>query len=655
MSRGISLLHLSLLVLACISIVTCQADSLPLPKSLQSGQPVLLRPYLYVLEDRDGTADPFMLSTHPASFVPLDSLHPERPTDYYWLRAVLRTDTGNPIPNLALFFTHLTYVDVYLFGDSALLFHRKNGAFRERSAIAEGDGRLFTTMSLEPGKEYILLLKVHHTKHYRPQFDFALQQRDLYFRELHKRELWEAALQGAVCVFFLYTLLSWLVSHFRPYLWLLLFIAGASLYVISSAGYIIEWFFPEDPATGWLFNIHFVYISMLGLYLLLAEFWQLKKYNPGLYRWGQGMIVLLLCCSLTCFSIDYFTGNFNLANNVNLMVWPLKMVFLGSLLFVCWRRLSPAQRYLAYGIGLFGAASLLVTLNSVFTHEKSLAITPIIVDVLILCVFLLFSTGLKEEMRQHEIAKQLVLEELTRLQKHQNILLEKKVEERTAELNISNRRLLKQKTLLTERNVRIETLINELNHRVKNNLQMLYSLLSLQLPMVQDDVSRDMLRGNIGKIRAMMLVNQKLFDFEREGSISLCEFVTELASHLQKIYDTRGRARILQNIPAGIRLNDKYILSFGLILSELLTNTFKHAFEDHPDPCIQVEVSAVNSHLLQFTYSDNGRGLKTVETSNRFTMGIPLIKDLVRQMNGNMALDQDSGLSYSFTIPVQHV
>ncbi|HEY4062112.1 MAG TPA: histidine kinase dimerization/phosphoacceptor domain -containing protein [Puia sp.] len=619
---------------------------------MQSGQSVLLRQYLRVLEDRDGTADPRSLAGQSASFVPLDSLHPRQPTDYYWLKTVLRTDTGMAIPNLALSFTHLTYVDTYLFRDSVLLWHREAGAFRKQSAITDGDGRLFNTLVLEPGKEYTLLIRVHHTKHYQPQFDFAIQRREFYFMQLHKKELWEAALQGAVCVFFLYTLLSWMVSRFRPYLWLLLFIAGASLYVISSGGYIIEWFFPEDPPTGWLFNIHFVYAGLLGLYLLLAEFWQLKRYNPTLYRWGQGMIVLLLCCSITCFTIDYTTGNFNLANNVNLMAWPLKMIFLGCLLYFCWRRLSHAQRYLAYGILLFGAASLLVTLNSVFTHEKALAITPIIVDVIILCVFLLFSTGLKEEMRQHEIAKQLVLEELTRLQKHQNILLEKKVEERTEELNISNRRLLKQKTQLTERNVRIETLINELNHRVKNNLQMLYSLLSLQLPIVNDDASRDMLRGNIGKIRAMMLVNQKLFDYEKGGSISLREFVCELASHLQKIYDTRGRTRILPNIPAGIRLNDKYILSFGLILSELLTNTFKHAFEDHPDPCIQVEVVTIDAHLLQFVYSDNGKGLKEEETGKKFTMGIPLIRDLVRQMNGSMVLEEQSGLSYSFTIPV---
>jgi len=228
------------------------------------------------------------------------------------------------------------------------------------------------------------------------------------------------------------------------------------------------------------------------------------------------------------------------------------------------------------------------------------------------------------------------------------------VEERTGELNISNRRLLKQKHLLAERNTKIETLINELNHRVKNNLQLLYSLLSLQLPLVKDGVSREILKGNIGKIRAMMLVNQKLFNFEKGGSIGLCDFITELAAHLQKIYDTKEKTRILQNIPAGIQLSDKHTLSFGLILSELFTNTFKHAFHDHPDPCICVEAVSLNDHLLQFVYSDNGNGNRRKETENtdKFTMGIPLIKDLTRQLNGQMTISRNNGLSYSFTIPV---
>ena len=172
--------------------------------------------------------------------------------------------------------------------------------------------------------------------------------------------------------------------------------------------------------------------------------------------------------------------------------------------------------------------------------------------------------------------------------------------------------------------------------------------------MVKDGVSREILKGNIGKIRAMMLVNEKLFNFERGQSISLCEFVTELAAHLQKIYDTKEKTRIRMNIPSTIHLSDKHTLSFGLILSELFTNTFKHAFRDQADPCIQVEATSASEHLLQFVYSDNGVGMAHEDNDNheKFTMGIPLIRDLTRQLNGEMTISGDNGLYYSFTIPV---
>jgi two-component sensor histidine kinase len=88
-------------------------------------------------------------------------------------------------------------------------------------------------------------------------------------------------------------------------------------------------------------------------------------------------------------------------------------------------------------------------------------------------------------------------------------------------------------------------------------------------------------------------------------------------------------------------------------MSELFTNTFKHAFVDHPDPCIRVKATALDDNLLQFTYADNGIGLASNNKEDeRFTMGIPLIRDLTRQMNGQMSVNGEGGLTYCFTIPV---
>jgi two-component sensor histidine kinase len=655
MAHRISFLKPSGLILLGLLLGFGAADGSPLTTPLLAGQCLSLQPWFTALEDSTGTRSAAGLAGNPAAFVPLASMPKGDPTSYYWLRATFRTNDLDD-PGDILTFNHLTFVDIYLYQDNNLIIHKRSGAFLPRSDLSDGDGRLYTVLPLGKNSTYTLLIRVHHTKHYQPVFDFQLLPKRQYFNTLHAKESIDAALMGAIGLFFVYTLLSWLASRFRPYLWLLVFIGGIGCYVISLNGYWIDWFSPESPAAAWMLNVHFLHLGMLGLYLLVTDFWRLKKDYPRLYSWLRWVPPGIVISSVACFCIDYFTGNFSLASQISGFEHPLMLGFIVATLWTCWPRLNSARRYLAYGILLCGASGLFVAVRALVIHEQAFTSIGLVGDCLVLFIFLLFSTGLKEEMRQHELTKQAALEELTRLQQQQNNLLEKRVEERTAELRVSNKRLLNQKHLLAERNSKIETLINELNHRVKNNLQLLYSLLSLQLPMVRDGTSRDILKGNIGKIRAMMLVNQKLFNSEKGRSIGLCEFISELAVHLQKIYDTKEKTRIMQDIPASLRLSDKHTLSFGLILSELFTNTFKHAFRDHPDPCIRVEAVALNDHLLEFVYSDNGIGIPAGDNADdnkeKFTMGIPLIKDLTRQMNGQMTISGDKGLSYSFTIPV---
>lgn len=651
MLREISLLKApASLLLVALFFGLAPAGGHPLNQPLLSGQRISLTPYFTIFQDSSGLLSAGELYHREKVFMPLGTASSGNPVGYYWLRTTLHTDSSKD-PGDVLFFSHLTYVDVYLYSDSGLVMHKVAGAFRARSELNPEDGRFYTMLPLQPGKDYTLLLQVHHTKHFQPIFDFQLQPKRKFFVDLRVHEAFDAALLGAVCVFFLYSLMSWIVSRFRPYGWLMLFITGIGLYVMGSKGYLIDWFTPEDPAAGWLLNVQFLHAGLLGMYFLVADFWRFKTDFPRFYARVRWLSVLIITTSVADFCIDYFTGNYWLTGLIHYIENPVMIAFIIAAIYTCWPRLSPAQRYLAYGVIVCGIAGSFIVTNALLNHERALTSTGLVADCIILVVVLLFSTGLKEEMRHHEIAKLAALEQLNQLQQHQNSILENKVEERTEELGISNKRLLKQKHLLAERNTKIETLINELNHRVKNNLQLLYSLLSLQLPMVKDGISRDILKGNIGKIRAMMLVNQKLFNFEQGRGVGLSEFISELAAHLQKIYDSREQTRILQDIPADLRLSDKYTLSFGLILSELFTNTFKHAFKDHPDPCIRVQAMTINDQLLQFVYSDNGIGIAPKEDGERFTMGIPLIRDLTRQMNGQMSVNGQNGLSYCFTIP----
>ena len=650
MRRDISLKAPGRLFLLVLLICLTPAAGYPFSPVPLSGQRISLAPYFSIFQDSTGLRLADDLYGRPGDFTPLSSASSGSPLGYYWLRTSLHT--GSLQGGQVLSFTHLTYVDIYLYSDSGRILHKVAGAYRARSELDPEDGRFYTTLPLQADHDYTLLLQVHHTNHYQPIFDFALQSGTSFFSSLRTRLSFDAALLGAVVLFLIYTLISWIVSRFHPYVWLMVFITGMGGYVLGSKGYWIQWLTPEDPAAGWMLNVQFLHAGLLGAYLLVADFWRFKIEFPRFYTWVRWVPVMIITTSVADLCIDYFSGNYWLTGVIHYIENPVIVTFIFAAIYICWRRLSPAQRYLGYGVALCGLASIFISANAYIHHEQSLTSTGLVADIVILTVFLLFSTGLKEEMRHHEIAKMAALHELNQLQQHQNSILEKRVAERTEELGISNKRLLKQKHLLAERNAKIETLINELNHRVKNNLQLLYSLLSLQLPIVKDGVSREILQGNIGKIRAMMLVNQKLFNFEQGRGVSLCEFVAELAAHLQKIYDTREQTRIVQDIPADLQFSDRHTLSFGLILSELFTNTFKHAFKDHPDPCIRVQATMVENEL-QFIYSDNGIGIATQDNQERFTMGIPLIRDLTRQMNGQMSVSGQNGLSYCFTIPIK--
>ena len=626
------------------------ADTLVIREPQLNGSHIVLLPYFKAWEDPQKQQDTSRIFQRSLSFRPLDELQSESRTSFYWLSMDIRNGTASP-QKLALAFSSLTYVDVYLYQNGQCILHRATGHFREQQFISPGDTRLSVQLKFEPSQTYRLLLKVHHSKGYKPVFNFYLQPKDAYTAQTHRKEIIDAFSLGAVFLFFIYSLLSFIVSRFRPYLWLMCFIVGIGVYGVCSAGYMIEWIFPNDPTTGWLFNTPSAHLGSFGIYMLLLDFWQMRKHNPILYR--LGIMLIIEVTLLTCFGItvNAISGNFNLVNTINLCSFPLPLAFMCASLWVCWKRLTRPQKYLGYGLLLFFLAAAYTVGSSAILHEKSLHMAPYVSNFTTLAVFLLFATGLKEELRQHEIDKNAALGALNELQQHQKALLEQEVEDRTSELKISNSRLTEQTALLADRNTKIETLINEINHRVKNNLQLLYSLISLQVPSIPDNASREILKGNLGKIKAMMLVNQKLFRFDEGSSVNVEDFTLELTAHLKKIYDSKSRIRIVQKVEKGVMLHGKITLSFGLILSELLTNSFKYAFADHDNPQISILVETMNEGI-RFVYADNGAGMELEKPRERMTMGVSLVHDLARQMNGKLQVSNQDGLRYEFIIPV---
>lgn len=665
---------IAFILCSCILNHICRADTVTLPqpaipvltpaihsKIVASGVPVLtldsgstrntkLEPYFSAWEDTATTTGIMRILSGPTTFVPIAQLVRRSPVSTYWLSASIVV-AGGQTGNYTISFNALTFVDLYLFQDGHCVHHGSAGILRPASALGKEDGRNWLGLSLSRPGKYLLMLQVRHVKHYQPVFDFALHRREEWQNLRYHKAGSKFRLQGAVWIFFIYTLISWKVSRFRPYAWLLLFITGILSYDLCTDGYMIEWFFPEHPAAALPLYMHSLHLGILGILLLTVDFWKLRTIAPRLYRAGIGVIGFLTFMVVTTLWIDLTTGNYFLANLVNLCAAAVYLSFLAAAVFFCWNRLNAAQRYLAYGLFVFIGVGIFMTLASALFSERSATIVTYFTNGGILAIFIVFSTGLKQALQQYEVDKRAALQELNRLQLHQNALLEMNVAERTIELRAANRDLSQQKELLAQKNVRIETLIDELNHRVKNNLQLLYGLMSLQLPDVADVASQNILKSHLVRIKAMMLANQKLHGFNETDMIKLGQFLQELFEYQMLIFDAGQGVKLELDLPADVALNARYTLSLGLIFSELLTNSYKYAFAGVRAPSISIAVRLSRTGELICHYADNGIGIKGHRADER-SQGSMLVQDLVRQMEGYMTVGQGQGVSYDFSIPL---
>ncbi len=218
-----------------------------------------------------------------------------------------------------------------------------------------------------------------------------------------------------------------------------------------------------------------------------------------------------------------------------------------------------------------------------------------------------------------------------RLLEKENIKLDKIVSEKTRDLSIS----LDQK----------EVLLKEIHHRVKNNLQIISSLLRLQSGALNDPETKNILMEGQNRVLAMALIHQKLYQNEL-NEVEMGKFSSDLFFQLKNVFDPLGKNIILVNEIAIMKLNIDIAVPFGLILNELITNTFKYAFDHHPSPYIKIQVEKNNnSYVLK--YHDNGKGLApNINFEEGKTMGLRLISRLSEQLNGSAKYYYEDGSNF---------
>lgn len=203
------------------------------------------------------------------------------------------------------------------------------------------------------------------------------------------------------------------------------------------------------------------------------------------------------------------------------------------------------------------------------------------------------------------------------------------VEERTNEL----KRAI---DLLKEQNLEKDVLLKEVHHRVKNNMQIIISLLRLQTNNVEDNEATTIIQNSQNRIMAMAMIHEQLYNSDSLSHISAKNYITDLSVNLKLAYDM-SESIVLEHDLDDVELDLEKLVPVGLIVNELLTNSLKHAFKiEQTNPTISISLRRGVSDQALLTIKDNGGGFDLDEFNQpNETLGFELVKSLAEQIDGD--------------------
>ncbi len=204
---------------------------------------------------------------------------------------------------------------------------------------------------------------------------------------------------------------------------------------------------------------------------------------------------------------------------------------------------------------------------------------------------------------------------------------------------------------------REKLLLSETHHRIKNHLQIISSMLNLQLNSLADQEARAALRSSQNRVRAIAALHQHLHELSLGGGPGFAEFATGLADRLRKCYDVpEEQVSIRLEITATL-VQQEWMMPLALILNETLSNAFEHAFPENRKGSIIVCL-ALNDGLGEFEVTDNGKGLpEGFDPAIAPGLGLKILGVFAEQMRGELRLagDAQTGTKFNLRFPIAHI
>jgi PAS domain S-box-containing protein len=201
----------------------------------------------------------------------------------------------------------------------------------------------------------------------------------------------------------------------------------------------------------------------------------------------------------------------------------------------------------------------------------------------------------------------------------------------------------------------------EIHHRIKNNLQVISSLLDLQAEKFQDKEVLEAFRESQNRVVSMALIHEELYKGEGTDTLDFSTYISELAENLFQTYSLKSKnIHLKMDLEENAFFDMDVAVPLGIIVNELVSNSLKHAFTEDREGEIRIKLcreeysDETNKSLFSLTISDNGKGIpENLELGNLESLGLQLVSTLVDQMDGEIELKRAHGTEFRITFMEQ--
>ncbi len=195
-----------------------------------------------------------------------------------------------------------------------------------------------------------------------------------------------------------------------------------------------------------------------------------------------------------------------------------------------------------------------------------------------------------------------------------------------------------------------EILVQEIHHRVKNNLQVISSLLNLQSKKIKDAAALEAIKDAKSRIKTMALIHQNLYLKENITHVNTKEYVEHLVHHLFLLYQSNANDITLHlEVDDTISINADSLVSLGLILNELISNALKHAFSNNKNGRIEIVLKKYQENIM-LQVNDNGIGLAKNWDKKSTSFGYHIIYSIIRKVNGSIRINSNNGTTVQIIV-----